>query len=138
MRTHLIALLAGALLANRASAGDPAIVLGSKKFTESYVLSELAKRSLEEAGFHVDHRQGMGGTIVLWEALKQGSIAAYPDYTGTIQEEILKRPTAPSIGTLREEIGPIRSRHHRRTRIQQYLRPGDDQSSRETTWHSKN
>jgi osmoprotectant transport system permease protein len=78
--------------------------VGSKKFTESYVLSELAKRSLDEAGFHAEHRPGMGGTIVMWEALKQGSIAAYPEYTGTIQEEILKRPAAPSIGTLREEL----------------------------------
>ena len=79
----------------------PMIVLGSKKFTESFVLAELAKRNLEDAGFNVEHRQGMGGTIILWEALRQGSIAAYPDYTGTIQEEILKRPGAASIGELR-------------------------------------
>lgn len=104
MRALLIVLLAAVLLTDRVSAEDATIVLGSKRFTESYVLSELAKRSLEEAGFHVEHRQGMGGTIVLWEALKEGSIAAYPDYTGTIQEEILKRPAAPSIGTLREEL----------------------------------
>jgi osmoprotectant transport system permease protein len=78
--------------------------LGSKKFTESFVLAELAKRSLEEAGFNVEHRQGMGGTIILWEALRQGSIAAYPEYTGTIQEEILKRPMAPSIGALRQQL----------------------------------
>ena len=70
MRLQLIVLLAGVLLVGRAAAGEAAIVLGSKKFTESYVLSELAKRSLEKAGFNVEHRQGMGGTIVLWEALK--------------------------------------------------------------------
>ncbi len=99
-----MALLAGGFLTDYASAGNATIVLGSKKFTESYVLSELAKRSLEEAGFHVEHRQGMGGTIVLWEALKQGSITAYPEYTGTIQEEILKLPAAPSIETLRQEL----------------------------------
>jgi osmoprotectant transport system permease protein len=80
------------------------IVMGSKKFTESYVLAELAKRSLDEAGFEVEHRQGMGGTIVLWEALRQGSITAYPDYTGTIQEEILKRPNRPSIAALRQQL----------------------------------
>ncbi len=100
----LMALLAGVFLAVRASAGDATIVLGSKKFTESYVLSELGKRSLEQAGFRVEHHQGMGGTIVLWEALKQGSIAAYPEYTGTIQEEILKLPAAPSIEILRQEL----------------------------------
>jgi osmoprotectant transport system permease protein len=98
------ALLAVSLLADRASIGGPAIVLGSKKFTESIVLTELAKRNLEEAGFGVEHRQGMGGTIILWEALRQGSIAAYPEYTGTIQEEILKLPTAASIGELREQL----------------------------------
>jgi len=104
VRIRLIALLAGVLLADRPSIGVPAIVLGSKKFTESFVLTELARRNLEGAGFDVEHRQGMGGTIILWEALRQGSIAAYPDYTGTIQEEILKRPEAASIGELREQL----------------------------------
>ena len=79
-------------------------MLGSKKFTESFVLTELAKRSVEGADFQVEHRQGMGGTIILWEALRQGSIAAYPEYTGTIQEEILKCPLTASIGELREQL----------------------------------
>jgi osmoprotectant transport system permease protein len=104
VRTRLMVLLAGTLLADRASIGGPTIVLGSKKFTESLVLTELAKRNLEEAGFSVEHRQGMGGTIILWEALRQGSIAAYPDYTGTVQEEILKLPMAASMGELREQL----------------------------------
>ncbi len=101
----LIALLVASLLANCAAhAADDVIVIGSKKFTESYVLAELAKRSLQQAGFRVEHHQGMGGTIILWEALRQGSIAAYPDYTGTVQEEILKRHVAPSVPTLREQL----------------------------------
>ena len=104
MRTHLIALLVGTPLLGHASDGRPAIALGSKKFTESFVLTELAKRSLVNAGFDVEHRQGMGGTIILWEALRQGSIAAYPDYTGTIQEEILKSPVSLSVGELRQQL----------------------------------
>jgi len=72
---------------------DPVIV-GSKKFTESYVLAEIAKRSLENAGLKADHRQGMGGTIILWEALRGGGIDIYPEYTGTIAEEMLKQPGA--------------------------------------------
>jgi osmoprotectant transport system permease protein len=104
MRTPLIVQLVAILLLDRASEGRPAIALGSKKFTESFVLAELAKRDLEQAGFNVEHHQGMGGTIILWEALTQGSIAAYPDYTGTIQEEILKRPNSASIGELREQL----------------------------------
>ncbi|MEP7071207.1 MAG: glycine betaine ABC transporter substrate-binding protein, partial [Verrucomicrobiota bacterium] len=42
----------------------------------------------------VDHRQGMGGTIILWQALRGGGIDVYPEYTGTIAEEILKTPGA--------------------------------------------
>ena len=64
--------------------------VGSKRFTESYVLGEIAKRLLEDAGFPVEHRQGMGGTIIVWRALTNGDIAMYPDYTGTVQETILK------------------------------------------------
>src|SRR5712692_1552456 len=50
---------------------DP-VVIGSKKFTESYVLGEIASRTLNEAGIPAEHRQGMGGTIILWEALRAG------------------------------------------------------------------
>ena len=67
------------------------VQVGSKKFTESYVLGEIAKRALEQDGTPAEHRQGMGGTIILWEALRSGQIDAYPEYTGTIAEEILKR-----------------------------------------------
>jgi osmoprotectant transport system substrate-binding protein/osmoprotectant transport system permease protein len=72
------------------------IVVGSKKFTESYVLGEIAKTTLQNAGFPVDLRQGMGGTIILWEALQRRDITLYPEYTGTIDEEILKTKQALS------------------------------------------
>lgn len=83
-----IALLLG-LVATSALAADP-IVVGSKKFTESYVLGGIAKTVLERAGFAVQERAGMGGTIILWQALSGGQIDVYPEYTGTIDEEILK------------------------------------------------
>lgn len=79
------------------------ILIGSKKFTESYVLAEIAKRSLENAGLTTEHRQGMGGTIILWQALRGDQIALYPEYTGTIAEEILKSP-ALSIAEMRDQL----------------------------------
>ena len=82
----LIAFLFGAI----ASVVAKPIVVGSKKFTESYVLGEIAKTVLERAGFQVEERPGMGGTIILWQALRSGQIDLYPEYTGTIGEEILK------------------------------------------------
>jgi osmoprotectant transport system permease protein len=80
------------------------ILVGSKKFTESYVLAEIAKRAIEDAGIPAEHRQGMGGTIILWEALRTGQIAFYPEYTGTIGEEILKTSPATSTTDLRARL----------------------------------
>lgn len=79
------------LFASFASCGyAQEINVGSKRFTESYVLGEIAKKTLEDSGYEITHKQGMGGTIIAWEALKSGAIDIYADYTGTIQETILK------------------------------------------------
>jgi osmoprotectant transport system permease protein len=86
-----------------AMAADP-ITVGSKKFTESYVLGEIAKHVLSEGEPAIEHRQGMGGTIILWEALRTEQIHVYPEYTGTISEEILKDRTAISPETIREQL----------------------------------
>ncbi|HEX3421132.1 MAG TPA: glycine betaine ABC transporter substrate-binding protein [Candidatus Udaeobacter sp.] len=91
-----------AFLINSSSASD--VVIGSKKFTESYVLGEIAKRTLIDAGIPAEHRQGMGGTIILWEALKGGQIDAYPEYTGTIAAEILKTNSRPSLDQIRDQL----------------------------------
>ncbi len=95
-------LCAFVLFATATQAAEP-IVIGSKKFTESYVLAEIAKHSLGAAGFQTEHRQGMGGTIILWEALRTGQISVYPEYTGTIAEEILKNANVTP-DTMREEL----------------------------------
>jgi osmoprotectant transport system permease protein len=79
------------------------IVVGSKRFTESYVLGEIAKTTLQNAGFAAEVRQGMGGTIILWQALQGGEITLYPEYTGTIGEEILK--TKQPLGT--DQMGAL-------------------------------
>ena len=81
-----------AFLALTVAARAEPIVIGSKKFTESYVLAEIAKGSLGASSVPAEHRQGMGGTIILWEAVRTGQITIYPEYTGTIADEILKQP----------------------------------------------
>lgn len=96
---NILALAASTVTAER-------LQIGSKRFTESYVLGEIVRMLLEQEQIDARHRQGMGGTVVLWEALRNGSIDAYPDYTGTIAEEILKVPTATSIEELREDLRP--------------------------------
>jgi len=89
-------------LINSSSAAD--VVIGSKKFTESYVLGEIAKRTLTDAEISAEHRQGMGGTIILWEALRGGQIDAYPEYTGTIATEILKSDSGVSLDQIRDSL----------------------------------
>jgi len=92
-----------ALLSNSSLAAEN-IVVGSKKFTESYVLGEIAKRVLTDRGIPAEHRQGMGGTIILWEALKGGQIDAYPEYSGTIATEILKSDPSISLDQIRDSL----------------------------------
>jgi osmoprotectant transport system permease protein len=81
------------------------VIIGSKKFTESYVLGEIARRALNDAGIATEHRQGMGGTIILWQALQGGQIDAYPEYTGTIAQEILKNGQQLSFPEIRDALG---------------------------------
>jgi osmoprotectant transport system permease protein len=79
------------LAAGSALADDGVLRVGSKRFTESYILGELIAQT---AAPHVktEHRQGLGNTAIVLEALKTGSIDVYAEYVGTISQEILKNP----------------------------------------------
>ncbi|HWM23997.1 MAG TPA: glycine betaine ABC transporter substrate-binding protein [Chthoniobacterales bacterium] len=100
----LLGLLAALCVVRASTSLAEPILVGSKKFTESYVLAEIAQRAMENAGIPTEHRQGMGGTIILWEALRTNQIGFYPEYTGTIGEEILKESPTASTTVIREEL----------------------------------
>ena len=103
-KSPLLGLLLALCVVRASSAlAEPALV-GSKKFTESYVLAEIAKRVLENGGVPTEHRQGMGGTIILWQALRSDQIGLYPEYTGTIGEEILKTSPTTTSAEMREQL----------------------------------
>lgn len=74
--------------------------IGSKKFTESVVLGELARVVARDAGMRAVHRREVGGTRVVWEALLAGEIDVYPDYTGTVLTELLGGARAESTAEL--------------------------------------
>lgn len=69
----------------------PPLQVGSKRFTESYLLGEIVTQTLTGQGVAAEHRQGLGNTAILAAALQQGQIDIYPEYTGTIVRELLKR-----------------------------------------------
>ena len=73
-------------------AGEADLSIGSKSFTESYVLGEIAAQLLESEGFTIERQLGLGGTLVAFEALKAGSIDLYPEYTGTLTQAVLGQP----------------------------------------------
>ncbi len=70
------------------AAEPPKIVIGSKAFTESVILGEIASGLLKSRKINNSHRKQMGGTRILWNALLRGDIDIYPEYTGTIRNEI--------------------------------------------------
>jgi osmoprotectant transport system permease protein len=76
--------------ASAVGAADPApkVVVGSKAFTESVILAELVAQLASRTGARVTHRAELGGTRVLWNALRKGAIDVYPEYTGTLSQEI--------------------------------------------------
>jgi len=86
----------------------PTLNVGSKRFTESYILGEIIKQSakgVSEAA--VTHSQGLGNTAIVLNALTTGSIDVYPEYTGTIAREILKLDQVPPLSELNARLGAM-------------------------------
>ena len=72
------------------SSGDgAAIIVGSKNFTEQYVLGELYAQSLEAEGLNVETKLNLGSAQIADKALRSGQIDIYPEYTGTALVDIL-------------------------------------------------
>ncbi|MCB9342603.1 MAG: ABC transporter permease subunit [Lewinellaceae bacterium] len=80
------------------------IVVGSKHFNESYILSEIIAQLLESNGFEVIRKTGLGGTTIAFDALKNGEIDVYPEYSGTIGTEILKATGKPSLEEIESSL----------------------------------
>jgi len=84
---------------------QPEVNVGSKRFTESYILAEIVARTVERAGeARAAHRQGLGNTAILYSALKSGAIQLYPEYTGTIALELLGLRSVPDLAELNREL----------------------------------
>ena len=93
-------LMALLVCAAAAPAEPPRIRVGSKSFTESYILAEMVAQIVDETGeARAERRLGLGGTGIVYGALASGDIDIYPEYTGTIAQAILKEPTLASAST---------------------------------------
>lgn len=84
-------LLALALSACGGSAASAPIKVGSKDFTEEYIVAELYAQVLENDGFTVERKFNLGGTPIAQAAITRGDIDLYPEYTSTGLLTILKQ-----------------------------------------------
>lgn len=101
------ALLTALLLAQVAPAAAAEVLkVGSKRFTESYILGELLVQAAARQG-PAEHKAGLGNTGILYAALRAGSIDVYPEYSGTIAREILKLEGNPGLADLNRALAPM-------------------------------
>jgi osmoprotectant transport system permease protein len=96
-----------ALAASIAAAQDATLKVGSKRFTESYILGEILRETATRAGARAEHRPGLGNTGIVFAALKGGAIDVYPEYTGTIAREILKLDGAVPFDEINRRLAPM-------------------------------
>jgi glycine betaine/choline ABC-type transport system substrate-binding protein/ABC-type proline/glycine betaine transport system permease subunit len=73
-----------------ANASKPVITIGSKNFTEEFVLGEIYAQALQAAGYKVKKQLNLGSEQIALKALKAGRVDAYPEYTGTILTSFCK------------------------------------------------
>ena len=89
VRLPSLALRASVLITAASFCSAAEVRVGSKAFTEGVILGEILTQAIEAGGNAAEHRQAIGGTQLVWHALTSGEIDAYPEYTGTIRQEIL-------------------------------------------------
>ena len=103
----LAALLLFALAASAADASTP-LRVGSKRFTESYILAQvLAQAAAPQLAQPPQVKAGLGNTAIVYEALRAGNIDLYPEYAGTIALEILKSDKPMALDAMNRALAPL-------------------------------
>jgi osmoprotectant transport system substrate-binding protein len=91
-RRRALSLLSAAPLAASCAFDRSAVAVGSKNFTESFVIAEIYAQALEAAGLRVSRLFNLGSTQIAMAAMARGDIDLYPEYTGTALIDVLHRP----------------------------------------------
>jgi len=90
MRWTRLLIVAFAAIAFTTTAAFAQVRVGSKNFTEQFVVAEIYAQALEAAGFKVERKINLGGTLIAHKALEEKQIDLYPEYTGTMLLAVLK------------------------------------------------
>ena len=78
--------------------------VGSKNFTEQFVLAEIYAQALEASGIKVERKINLGGTLIAHKALEEKEIDFYPEYTGVIVQVVYHHAVAPGQHVVGVEI----------------------------------
>ena len=96
------------LLALPCAAQTSSLNVGSKRFAESRILGEVLTQTANAVGeAHATHQSGLGNTGIVFAALQGGSIDIYPEYTGTISQELLKSKTPLALPAMNARLAPL-------------------------------
>ena len=96
------------LSARAADAMAATLHIGSKRFTESYILAQvLAQTAAPHLATAPQVKQGLGNTAIVYEALRSGQIDLYPEYAGTIALEILKSNAPMPLDEMNRALAPL-------------------------------
>jgi osmoprotectant transport system substrate-binding protein len=90
-----VAIVVGLIAAGAGTASPaakPTVTIGTKNFTEQYVLGQLYKQALEAKGYKVVYKENIGSSELIDTALKSGKINFYPEYDGVIVTDLAKQP----------------------------------------------
>ena len=98
------AMLGALALATLPALAQQPVRVGSKNFTEQFVLAELYAQAMEAAGIKVERKINLGGTLIAHKALEEKQIDFYPEYTGTMLLAVLKQPTMTDRKAVYEKV----------------------------------
>ncbi|MBV8364331.1 MAG: glycine/betaine ABC transporter substrate-binding protein [Candidatus Eremiobacteraeota bacterium] len=97
-------LIGAALMLPQCGHRGNAIVVGSKNFTEEFIIAEIYAQALEHAGLRVVRKFDLGSTQIAMAALRRGDIDLYPEYTGTALIDVLHLPPMRDANALYQRV----------------------------------
>ena len=80
----------------RTASEVPPLRIGTKNFTEQFILGELYEQALEAKGFRVVLKRNVGSTEIIHQALLDGALDMYPEYVGVLLSEVANRRMRPA------------------------------------------
>jgi osmoprotectant transport system substrate-binding protein len=111
--------------------GKPAVTLGTKDFTEEFILGQLYKQALQHAGYTVKYKENIGATEVIDKALTSGKIDAYPEYTG--ESAVTVAGVNKTVKTPQEEYDIAKAFYEKRGQTMSQMTPFFDTDAIATT-----